>query len=170
MTKVHAQGGHGRFFKEQRDKAASIENAKLKIQRAQEARQRQLTEHVKKQVDIVGEKFSKEVIPVLEKVKGNLEERAKRGGITKEAFIIRILAMEDYALQEIKRRMSENETIRPYLKELDLSEYRSLSSKDRAELLTLIIGKKPSVSRQRSILTQIQQLSKEVPRWALGAI
>ena len=170
MTKVHAQGGHGRFFKEQRDKAASIERAKEKIARAQEAKQRQLTEQVRKQVEIVGNKFESEIVPALAKVRIQLEQRATNGGLGKEAYILRILAVDEYAMQEIKRRMIENELIQPFAKEIDFTQYRSISFADRSTLLASILGKTPNPKRQRSILAQIQLLSKEVPRWASGTV
>lgn len=170
MAKVHAQGGHGRFFREQRDKAARIENAKLKIQRAQEAKERQLTERVKRQIEIVGNRFEAEIVPALAKVRIQLEQRARNGGLSKEAFVLRVLAMDEFSINEIRKRMNENEIIKPFTKEIDFKKHRPLSDADRSELLTIVIGKKPSPQRQRSILRQIQQLSKEVPRWALGAV
>jgi hypothetical protein len=169
MAKVHAQGGHGHYFKEQREKAARMENAAEKIKRAQEARQRQITAQVKREVELVGNKFELEIVPALTRVRINLEQRARSGALSKEAFIIRVLAIDEFSMNEIKKRMQENETIKSFTKDIDFSKYRPLSASDRSELLTQIIGKKPTVPRQRSVLMQIQQLSKEVPRWALSA-
>ena len=78
--------------------------------------------------------------------------------------------MDEFAMQEIKKRMQENEIIKPFTKDIDFTQYRSLSFADRSELIASILGKKPNPARQRSVLNQIQTLSKDVPRWALGAV
>ena len=170
MTKVHARGGHGRFFKEQTDKFRSIENAKEKIARAQEAKQRQLTDRVKREIEVVENKFESEIVPALARVRIELEQRAKNGGLSREAFVLRVLAIDEFAIAEIRKRMNANEIIKPFTRDIDFKKHRPLSDADRSELLTMVIGRKPRVQRQKSILKQIQLLSKDVPRWALGAV
>ena len=139
MVKVHAQGGHGRFFKEQRDKAARMENAKEKIARAQEASQRQLTEKVKREIEVVGDKFEREIVPALAKVRIQLEQRARNGGLSREAFVLRVLAIDEFATNEIRKRMNENEVIKPFTKEIDFKKHIPISDADRSELLTIVI-------------------------------
>lgn len=170
MVKIHGKGGHGHYFEEQRAKLKRQENTQAKIQRAQEARERKITSQAEREVALVSEKFTAEVIPMLAKVRVNLEKKATNGGLGRNAFLIRILAIDEFSMREIKKRMAENETIKPFALELDFNKYRVLSEADRTTIIASLIGKKPTISKQRMTLSEIQRLSHEVPRWATGTI
>jgi hypothetical protein len=170
MAKVHGKGGHGRYFRELERARQHQEEMKAKIARAQEAKVRQMTDAAKREVEAIGEKFTQEVIPMLKQVRIKIEERARRGGIAPHAFVLRTLAIDEYAVREIKRRMTENEVIKPFADEINFDDYRPLSWTERSQLLQFAIGKKPSISKQRTTLAEIQRLSYEVPRWAVGTI
>ncbi len=170
MVKVHARGGHGHYFAEQQNKFRRQEETRVRIERAQEARVRKITAQAEREVMLVNEKFNAEIIPMIARVKINLEKKATSGGLNQNAYLIRILAIDEFAMREIKKRMSENKVINPHLNEIDFNKHRPLSETDRTTLLASIIGKKPTISKQRMTLSEIQRLSHEVPRWALGTI
>lgn len=170
MVKVHGKGGHGHYFAEQQAKFKRQEEARAKIARAQEARVRKITAQAQREVEELGQKFTEEMAPMLAKVKTNMEKKATSGGLGRNAYLIRILAIDEFIMREVKNRMIANETIKPFIEEIDFNKFRRLSDSDRTTIISSLIGKKPTISRQRMTLAEIQRLSHEVPRWALGTI
>jgi hypothetical protein len=168
--KVHGQGGHGRFSRELQRGYASRLEAEEKIKRAQEANARKFEARVEREIEAIKLNTEKTVFPIVTKARTNLELRARRGGLGGDAFVIRMLALDEYVVGEIRKRFEANEIIKPYSGEVNYGKFRWLPDEDRTRLFTLVLGKNPSVQKQRRILGDIRKFCKDVPRWALGTV
>jgi len=168
--KVHGQGGHGRFSRELQRGYASRLEAEEKIRRAQEANMRKFEARVEREIELIKVDVEKTVFPTVIKARNNLEQRAKRGGLGGDAFVIRMLALDEYVVEEIRKRFEANEITKPHLAEMDYNKFRWLPDTDRTGLMMRLLGKNPSVSKQRRILGDIKRFCKDVPRWALGTV
>jgi hypothetical protein len=123
MTKVHGQGGHGRHSREVQRNYEHQQKVNEHQKRAVEKAQRKFTAQAEKAVHEIVAKGEKEIVPIANRAKQRLEETARRGGINVEGYVLRILAVDTFVVNEMKRLFSENSVTREYLSDINWENY-----------------------------------------------
>jgi hypothetical protein len=81
-----------------------------------------------------------------------------------------MLAIDSFVLGEMKKLFSSNPITKKHISEINWDNYSWLKGEERIYLLTLAIGKKPSVKKQKNTLKQVNLLSRKVPQMANGKL
>jgi hypothetical protein len=170
MVKVHGKGGHGRYSREANKKFEHKEKTQEKRERAVLKAQRKFSVQAEKAITSIINQSKKDVVPIADNARKRIDIVAKKGGISREGYILRILAIDKFVADNIKKMFEKDAITKEYLKDINFDNYHWLSPNDRTNLLSQIIGNNVRVKKQKRILEQIDSFSKKVKDFAVGRI
>jgi len=157
--KVHGQGGHGRFFREQQRGYAHRDAVEQRIERAQEAGKR-------REERKFGEFLEKECTRARDDAIKALQETANAadaGRMRPRESFVRLLAVNawwvDFAEKELLARRFISEPLSPEERE----RISLIDSERKNSLLIKLLGENPSIATQKETLAQIEKWKGRVP-------
>ena len=120
------------------DKAAK---EREKQQKREEKRKQKFSVRSEREINSIILGAQKDLIPTANKAKQTIELRLKQGGINKEKYAISMLSIDEFVINEIKKRFKENPVIGEHVDGVNWDNFRWLESNDRGRLFLILIGK-----------------------------
>lgn len=162
--KVHGQGGHGRHSREMQRTYAHGEIANEKIVRRKAKAERKQERNVAQLM----EKLSSDIIPKVNALYARLRQELQRGVGSKRTLKIKILAINEWYIDEIEKQMIKKRLTHEPLNTSEREQISLVERKDYLKYMGDLVGKNPT---QRSVVELREQMSKwknRVPKMLLG--
>ncbi len=166
--KVHGQGGHGRHGREVGRVYAHAEKIEEVIGRQQAKRGRKFNAQVQRAFEKITIEANEKITKTADRAKANLVNLVHRDGINVLEYSLRALAIDEYVFEKVRELILGDKLVGPFAGEIDFEQFRFLKDHEREVAFAMVLGKKPSLSKQRRIQRDIQKLKKKVEAWSRG--